>query len=69
MIPTVTYDQVRIEQQGRLARLELRQHERAARAHRAEKARTQRVHGHVSNRRAAVALGAVVTAALVLFLL
>jgi hypothetical protein len=69
MIPTVTYDQIRVEQQNRLAHLELRRHAHAARAHRTEKAGLERVRGHVlSGQRAAVALGAVLVALLALFI-
>jgi hypothetical protein len=69
MIPTVTYDQVRIEQQNRLAHLELRRHVHEARAQRSEKAGLERVRQHAAHgRRAAVAVGAVLVALLALFI-
>ncbi|CAN5847992.1 hypothetical protein BH24CHL6_BH24CHL6_11150 [soil metagenome] len=69
MIPTTTYDQIRLEQQNQLARLELRQHERAAREHRSTSVQTHRVRAHlVTAKRAAAAAGAIlVTTAIALF--
>ncbi|HUG48413.1 MAG TPA: hypothetical protein VMP67_08385 [Candidatus Limnocylindria bacterium] len=62
MIPTTTYDQIRLEQHNQLARLELRRHEKAAaRRQHAEQAPTQAVHSSQRRTRWATA---VVTAGL-----
>jgi hypothetical protein len=70
MIPTTTYDQVRLEQQNQLARLELRQHEQAAREQRAQSVETHPVRTHLITVKRAVATAAaiLVTAAVALFL-
>ena len=56
MIPTTTYDQIRLEQHNQLARLELRRHEKAARRHHAEQAPTEAVHSSQRRTRWATAL-------------
>lgn len=66
MIPTTTYDQVRLEQHNQLAHLERRRH-----AHSVGSAYihfTERVRPQTSGWRAAVAVGAILITSLVLFL-
>ena len=69
MIPTITYDQVRLERQGQLDRLELRRHERAALEHRAARPRTEQVHVHLAtSRRLALAASGILAATLALLI-
>ena len=70
MIPTTTYDQVRLEQHNRLAHLELRRHAMAAREARSERVHSEKVRVDFSTaRRAAVAVCALITAATILLVL
>lgn len=70
MIPTTTYDQVRLEQHNRLAHLELRQHALAARERRAEPVHSEKVRVQFgAAKRAAAAACAIVTAMTILLIL
>lgn len=69
MIPTTTYDQVRLEQHNRLAHLELRRHEMAGREGRAPAVRGEKVRVQFGTaRRAAAAACAIVTAMAILLI-
>jgi hypothetical protein len=70
MIPTTTYDQVRVEQEARLAHLEHRAHAHAAEDRRNEKAPTAPAHsGRPALVRPAIVTGTLLVTALGLFLL
>lgn len=68
MIPTVTYDQVSLEQEGRPASLEFRWHARAAQARQHESEPTERLQALPASLRAAIVTGSMLVATLVLLI-
>jgi len=69
MIPTTTYDQVRLEQHNQLAHLERRQHALAAREHRADSVRSEKVRVQFGTARRAVAAACAIVTAMAILLI